>query len=192
MNDSLTDEEKEKFRLSLLLKELERINAIIEEMLLLAKPNKPNFKEQYIEEIIDEIFPLIKHSSENKKIEFSIQLDRQLVMVDSQQLKQVFHNLIRNSVESIQDIGKISIYSQLTTTEYLIYISDNGAGIPGSIQNSIFTPFTTSKDSGTGLGLAIVQRIIDNHSGSIRLISSKEGETIFLIKIPRSLSNKPT
>ena len=108
MNSSFTGREKEKFHLPLILKELERINAIIEEMLLLTKPSAPHYKEYYLEDIIDEILPLIRHSVEHKKVKFSIALERISMRVDGKQMKQVFHKLIRNSIESMEEQGHIS------------------------------------------------------------------------------------
>ncbi|WP_227938244.1 sensor histidine kinase [Alkalihalobacillus deserti] len=184
MSNSFKESEKEQFHLPLLLKELERINTIIEEMLLLTKPSAPHFKANYMDDIINEILPLIQHSTEHKNIKFSIDLERKSIKVDGKQMKQVFHNLIRNSIDSMNKGGSISIYSQTSVNEYQIYVKDSGTGIPPLIQPSIFDPFLTSKETGTGLGLTIVQRIINNHRGKIKLVSSTEEGTIFLITLP--------
>ncbi|GAE37432.1 sensor histidine kinase [Halalkalibacter akibai] len=184
MNSSFTGIEKEKFHLPLILKELERINAIIEEMLLLTKPSAPHFKELYLEDIINDILPLIRHSVEYKNVEFLIDLERVSMRVDEKQMKQVFHNLIRNSIESMEEESRISIYSRCTGNHYEIYVEDSGKGIPKFIQSSVFDPFLTSKETGTGLGLTIVQRIIDNHGGHIKLASSNEEGTTFVITLP--------
>ncbi|WP_052002481.1 sensor histidine kinase [Halalkalibacter wakoensis] len=184
MNRSFSGREKEKFHLPLILKELERINAIIEEMLLLTKPSAPHYKEFYLEDIINDILPLIRHSVEHKKVTFSIELERVPMRVDGKQMKQVFHNLIRNSIESMEEKGHISIYSRYKGNDYEIYVEDSGKGIPKYIQASVFDPFLTSKETGTGLGLTIVQRIIDNHGGKIKLTSSNEEVTTFVITLP--------
>ncbi|MFC0559622.1 sensor histidine kinase [Halalkalibacter alkalisediminis] len=184
MNRSFTGKEKEKFHLPLILKELQRINAIIEEMLLLTKPSAPHYKEFFLEDIINDILPLIRHSVEHKNIKFSINLERISMRVDGKQMKQVFHNLIRNSIDSMDDQGNIFIYSRSKADEYEIYVKDSGKGIPEFIQASVFDPFLTSKEKGTGLGLTIVQKIIDNHDGKIKLASSSEEGTTFLITLP--------
>ncbi|MGN7938620.1 ATP-binding protein [Virgibacillus sp. 6R] len=182
MNQSLSESNKDQFHLPLIMKEIERINVIIEEMLLTSKPGAPITKEVYIEEIIKEFLPLIVESSED--IHFSIQLNQTPVNVDVKQIKQVFHNMIRNSIEAMGGKGKISITSQVDDNFYKIYMMDNGPGIPEQVRETMFEPFSTSKENGTGLGLVIVKRIIENHQGSIKLLNSTEEGTTFQISIP--------
>lgn len=182
MNQSLSESNKDQFHLPLIMKEIERINVIIEEMLLTSKPGAPITKEVYIEEIIKEFLPLIVESSED--IHFSIQLNQTPVNVDVKQIKQVFHNMIRNSIEAMGGKGKISITSQVEDNFYKIYMRDNGPGIPEQVRETMFEPFSTSKENGTGLGLVIVKRIIENHQGSIKLLNSTEEGTTFQISIP--------
>ncbi|WP_227521977.1 sensor histidine kinase [Bacillus solitudinis] len=184
MNHSFTEEDKQKFYVPLLLMELKRINSIIEEMLMLTKPSAPILKKVYLEDIFNEILPLIEQSSVNELIEFQMNLERVALFIDEKQLKQVFYNVIRNSVEAMDGKGCISIYSKIKDGFYQIFLEDTGSGIPEVLQSSIFDPFLTSKESGTGLGLTIVERIIDNHHGVIKLVSSCETGTVFMIKLP--------
>ncbi len=180
MRQSLPEEDIKKYHIPLLLKEFERIDLIIEEMLLMAKPGAPKLKDAYMEDIMKEILPFY-----NQDIEFNINLDRIPLQMDVKQMKQVLYNLIRNSIDSMQDSnGKISIYSKTNHNSYSLFIEDTGSGIPKSMQNNIFNPFVTSKESGTGLGLTIVQRIIENHHGKIELFSSSSQGTTFLITLP--------
>jgi len=182
MNQSLSESNKDQFHLPLIMKEIERINVIIEEMLLTSKPGAPITREVYIEEIIKEFLPLIVESSED--IHFSIQLNQTPVNVDVKQIKQVFHNMIRNSIEAMGGKGKISITSEVEDNFYKIYMRDNGPGIPEQVRETMFEPFSTSKENGTGLGLVIVKRIIENHQGTIKLLNSTEEGTTFQISIP--------
>ncbi|MFC0472393.1 PAS domain-containing sensor histidine kinase [Halalkalibacter kiskunsagensis] len=184
MNQSFSDSVKQQYHIPLLLRELDRINSIIEEMLLLTKPSAPQLKETYMDDVINDILPLIQKSLKNQQIEITIDLHREQLLLDGKQMKQVFHNLIRNSIEAIEGKGKVSIYSKLDESCYQIYLEDNGKGIPSYLQGSIFHPFLTSKDSGTGLGLTIVQRIIDSHNGQIDLVSSSPKGTVFIISLP--------
>ncbi|MDQ0256622.1 two-component system sensor histidine kinase AtoS [Evansella vedderi] len=187
MNYSFSDKEKDQYHLPLLKKELERINSIIEEMLLLTKPSAPHFKEVYVEDIINDIVPLMSDLVEYKDISFHVNLHREALTIDEKQMKQVFHNLIRNSVEAMEAKGTITLTSKVIGGWYFIYLKDEGPGIPESVQSSIFDPFLTLKETGTGLGLTIVQRIIENHKGKIELkASSPEEGTTFVISLPRS------
>ncbi|MFC0272918.1 ATP-binding protein [Metabacillus herbersteinensis] len=183
MNQSITDEELSKYHLPLVMKEIERINSIIEDMLLLSRPGAPIVRKTLMEDITKDILPLIIQSS-NKKIDFTIDLDQVPLNVDVKQMKQVFHNLIRNCIEALKHKGHISIKSKIEDDYYHIFISDNGTGIPIEIKQSIYDPFLSSKEGGTGLGLTIVQRIIENHRGSIELVSSSEKGTTFKMSLP--------
>ncbi|MCM3196429.1 ATP-binding protein [Priestia megaterium] len=187
MNQSLSDEEKKRFYLPVLMKELERINYIIEEMLLLSKPGTPVMKKVSMQEIINELLPLITHSSkftEKDKLIFDVKLQPYILKVDEKQIKQVLHNLIRNSMEAMDGEGVITIYSQVHEDSYCLYIEDTGKGIPLHMQQSLYQPFSTSKDSGTGLGLPIAQRILESHGGQIKLLSTSSRGTVFVIKFP--------
>ncbi|PYZ92958.1 two-component sensor histidine kinase [Salipaludibacillus keqinensis] len=186
MNQSLSSGEREQYRVPLLLKELERINSIIEEMLMLTKPSAPNMKKVYLEDILQDILPLIKQSAGNEEIQFHIQLQPSPLYIDPAQMKQVLHNLVRNSVEAMDGSGEISITSEILDNKYQIFLQDTGPGIPENIKREIFDPFLTSKDSGTGLGLTIAQRILNNHEGKLELLSSSESGTCFLLELPFS------
>lgn len=184
MNQSLDDNEKSQYHLPLLMKELERINSIIEEMLLLSKPGTPIKKDTCLKDVLEEILPLISDSSDNVKI--NINMDRTMISIDQKQIKQVFHNLIRNSIEAVGCKGEIHIYSQIKNGYFQIYIKDNGPGIPVDIREKIFEPFTSSKEDGTGLGLMIVKRIVENHNGGITIHETTGQGTTFLIELPLS------
>ncbi|MBE4907170.1 sensor histidine kinase [Bacillus luteolus] len=179
-----SEENSKKLQLPLMLKELDRINSIVEDMLMMAKPGVPTLKEAYIEDILNEILPFYRESQGTKNIQFEVNVTRLPLLLDTRQIKQVLYNLIRNSCEAMGERGKLSIYSVVEGNMYLLFIKDNGAGIPENIRERVFEPFLTSKETGTGLGLIIVQRIIENHHGTIELYSSSEKGTTFLISIP--------
>ncbi|MGQ4667480.1 ATP-binding protein [Metabacillus halosaccharovorans] len=182
MNQSLGDKEKNQYHMALLMKELERINSIIEEMLLLSKPGAPIKKEVCLQSVLEEFLPLIIDSSED--ITIHINLIHRTVPIDSKQMKQVFHNLVRNSIEAMRGQGEIRIYSQVSDNYFQIYVKDNGPGIPYDLKEKIFDPFTSSKEDGTGLGLMIVKRIVENHDGHISVHETSSDGTIFLIELP--------
>lgn len=181
MKQSFTEKDKNKYQIPLLLKEFDRINTIVEEMLLIAKPGAPVLKSVFLEDIVKEIpyFPAIQEG-----ISLSIELERVPLMVDAKQMKQVFYNLIRNGREAMKGEGAISIYSKQLDNVYQIFVKDTGSGISEKMKQTIFDPFVTSKDSGTGLGLTIVQRIIENHHGKIEVQESSAAGTTFLITLP--------
>lgn len=187
MKETISEREKEKYQIPLLLRELDRINGIIEEMLLTAKPSAPMVTEAYMEDIVREILPLFQQTS--PQLQWHIRLERIPLLIDPKQMTQVLYNLLRNSIEAMKGHGTISIYSRVDHDRYEMYIEDSGNGIPKEIQPTLFDPFITTKESGTGLGLTIVKRIVENHGGTIELYKSNEKGTTFLLTLPRKNGN---
>ncbi|MBS6396412.1 MAG: GHKL domain-containing protein [Clostridiales bacterium] len=103
---------------------------------------------------------------------------------DPVRLKQVFINLLRNSMESITERGRITLKVFTHDKRLMIAVRDNGCGIPPEQQQTIFRPFVTYKENGTGLGLSIVRRIIEAHNGTIHLKSTVGKGTEFQIYLP--------
>ncbi|MCH7783536.1 HAMP domain-containing histidine kinase [candidate division KSB1 bacterium] len=102
---------------------------------------------------------------------------------------QVMMNLLSNAIDAVPEKGEIFIKTEKIDSFLKITIKDNGPGIPQSLHSKIFDPFYTTKEigKGTGLGLYISKDIIDNHKGSLSILSSKPGEgAIFEIKLPHS------
>ncbi|KAA0548519.1 sensor histidine kinase [Bacillus sp. BGMRC 2118] len=188
MRQSFSDNDKERYQIPLMLLEFERINSIIDEMLSIAKPQKPSLVESYMEDVVQDVLALHQQTA-SQSINFDVNLERIPLFLDKRQMTQVLYNLIRNSSEAIGCAGEISIYSNVTEDSYQLFMKDNGSGIPVELQKTIFEPFLTSKDSGTGLGLTIVQRIMENHNGSINLYESSEAGTTFIITLPLNLKD---
>ncbi|MDX5474190.1 MAG: sensor histidine kinase [Bacillaceae bacterium] len=181
MKQSFTTEASSKFQVPLLLKEFERINTIVEEMLMIAKPGAPMLKEVTVKEILNEIPNLFENSP---GVTLNVDLDDTPLLLDAKQMKQVFYNLLRNSKDAMNGNGSISIYSERKEKSYQLFVEDTGSGIDKGMLKSLFDPFSTSKETGTGLGLTIVQRIIENHNGKIEVHSSSSKGTTFLITLP--------
>ncbi|MGE0999737.1 ATP-binding protein, partial [Bacillus sp. Gnz1/3] len=115
---------------------------------------------------------------------FSTELDDILVHIDRHELVQVFLNLFQNAVDA-QGEKKLSIQITSYRLDNFVRITftDNGTGIPPAIQEYIFDPFFSTKDSGTGLGLSVTKKIIQNHNGTLKMTSNEDGTT-FTISIP--------
>ncbi|MCF6137336.1 PAS domain S-box protein [Pseudalkalibacillus berkeleyi] len=170
----------------LMLSEVERINLIVSEFLLLAKPQSSNFKETEINELFNHLLALVDSQAIMENVELSLEIDEEIPKIygDSNQLKQVFLNYIKNAIEACSTGGQIDISVSTKLDMVEIKIKDNGSGIKEDHLNKIGTPFFTTKEKGTGLGLMISERIISNHKGTVRF-ESKEGlGTTVTIHIP--------
>jgi len=140
--------------------------------------------------LIDECISLIKHQLTKKKIDISRQYNSvPKVVIDSNQMKQVFINILMNSIESM-DQGRIAIelnsISENNSKFTQIRLSDEGPGIQTDILKKIFDPFFTTKRNtgGTGLGLSITRGIIEKHNGGIRIDSELGAGTTVTINLP--------
>jgi two-component system, sporulation sensor kinase A len=161
--------------------EINRIELILSELLLLSKPQDMKFKLANLKDIVRHVKALIDtHANMNNiQVELNYLSDIQKFICDENQLKQVFINFLKNSIESMPKGGKIII--NVTTEEsssIKIQFIDQGSGIPKEHLARIGQPFFTTKENGTGLGLMISMKIIENHKGKINILSSKKGTTI--------------
>ncbi|WP_163537717.1 ATP-binding protein [Gracilibacillus sp. YIM 98692] len=184
MAETLQEEDLEKFNYTLMMKEMDRLYSIVEQMLLMSKQNEPNKEKIKIKQVLEELVPLLTNTLHAKGIDLSVQLQDECIYADAKQLKQVLLNLIRNSMEAIESGGNIRISSQVKGKHYELFVEDDGSGIPEHIKKSLFEPFSTSKSNGTGLGLNVVKKIITNHGGDIKVYRSDERGTVFQITFP--------
>lgn len=128
-----------------------------------------------VDDVVDNLKPIIKNK--NIKLEINIPDEELYIDADYNRLKQVFINLIKNSIEAIPENkdGKISIYYERNENDVTIYITDNGIGMSDEVLKKINEPFFTTKTNGTGLGTSLSMEIIKAHNGKINY-SSKENE----------------
>lgn len=165
-----TMEENEHY-FEIVFSELSRIELILSELLMLAKPQQNAVKERVnLKKIISEVTALLETQANLKGIfiKTDYEHDSMYINGDQNQLKQVFINLIKNAVESMPDGGTVHII--MTEDEYSVNVTvkDEGDGIPENVLKRIGEPFLTTKEKGTGLGLMVTFNLIKNHQGADR------------------------
>lgn len=169
-------------------KELESLQKIVNDFLSFARPVELQMQVVPIENLLRECVQEVRVSFPTSTFDITVDGNFRNVMGDELMLRQVFLNLIRNAVESIDGKpgpGKINIRGTTSANGKftMIDIRDNGGGILHENLSKIFTPFFSTKQSGAGLGLAIVQKLILQHNGTISVDSTAEG-TLFRIQLP--------
>ncbi|RBW68191.1 ATP-binding protein [Bacillus taeanensis] len=174
------------FHLSIMESELERIQSIVNEFLMLAKPQKTNYQENNLEELFQHVIFLLKTQASSQNITINYEQDETVspVHCDGNQLKQVFINIIKNATEAMPNGGNIDISIKKREDHTLIRIKDDGTGIPQDVLSKLGEPFYTTKETGTGLGLMICFRIIEQHNGNISIESEEGNGTTFEIELP--------
>lgn len=182
----------------LIVREAERINRIIEELLNLSRRRKAQLEEINIGQLLNEIVTLQKTTAPDRNIHFKWQLDPSIpdISGDRDLLTSLFLNLIKNGCEATPDHSEILVQSGIDTEYHLslpgsrpiqmvqISIYDQGSGISASEREKIFTPFYTTKTGGNGLGLPICQKIVSDHGGLLQLIDRAEGGTQVKVLLP--------
>jgi PAS domain S-box-containing protein len=175
----------------IMLSELDRINLIVGEFLILAKPHMVNYSNKDINQIIKHVVTLIGSQAIMNNIHLDYKLAKNLpdVSCEENQLKQVIINLIKNAIEAMPDGGTITVESGMHDTDHLfIKITDEGKGIPEDILAKLGEPFYTTKEHGTGLGLMVCYKIIENHLGQLKVYSEVGNGTTFEIILRTTLS----
>ena len=172
--------------LSIILKEVDRINIIAGEMLILGKKQEVVFQRIDVRESIRQVYTLMKAQTNIDSIElFYEEMDQPIIiMANETQMKQVFINIVKNSIEAIKERGKITIAVEIEENEAVLTVTDNGIGMETERLQRIGELFYSTKEKGTGIGLAVCQKIIHRHHGEIFFESEKNKGTIVTIRIP--------
>ncbi len=174
-------------KLQAIQRNIDRIDKIVCGLLNFSHPLRSNFDYRNVNEIIERLEPILKHSlPENIKIIKKYDPKLPQSWFDSDCLEQVFLNLISNAIRAMKYGGELYITTSFNSTQegIIIRFEDTGVGIPEGNLKKIFKPFFTTYKEGTGLGLSICQNIIKEHKGNISVESKLGKGTIFTIFLP--------
>ncbi|MBO7743956.1 PAS domain S-box protein [Paenibacillus sp. MWE-103] len=172
--------------LEIMLSELERINTIVSEFMLLAKPEQAmNHQRKDLRKLIEDILTLLNPQALLNNVEVQTDFDPEVraIQCDEAQMKQVFVNVIKNAIEAMPNGGQLAIQVKPKNKRHvMIRFVDQGAGIPKERLSKLGEPFYSTKEKGTGLGLMMCYKIIEAHRGEL-LVKSKlnKGTTIDVV-----------
>jgi signal transduction histidine kinase len=173
--------------LEIIVAEIGRIDNLITEFQMLARPPKePVFEKVDICKLLHDIAFLMEGQLHNKNAALDVKLPTSDcdAFGDVSQLKQVFINLLKNAVEAVPAGGKVVITVGKRQGMMAITVEDNGNGIPQEIIGKLGTPFFTTKENGTGLGLSVCYSIVQSHGGKISVSSQADQGTTFTVLLP--------
>lgn len=176
--------------LDIIIKEVDRINSLVQELLDLSRPRECVFSPFNIHRSLDDVLRLLERTLAEKSISVKREFDPSLpaVRMDPARVRQVFLNLLNNSIESMPQGGEITIGTEFflnfrmdtpvipefTQDMVRVEIKDSGMGLEKDSAEKLFTPFFTTKQNGTGLGLAVSFKIIQDHGGTIQLSNRED------------------
>lgn len=167
--------------------EVRRLDGIISHFLEALRPRPPDLAQVNLAEVLAEVLRFQEGEFKDRKVALEAEIPATLppVLADKEQLKQVFFNLTKNALESMQPGGALRIRSRADDDSVYLLFGDTGAGIRQEDLTRLFQPYFTTKPGGSGLGLMIVQRIMREHGGHVG-IESKEGVgTVVTLQFPR-------
>lgn len=186
-----------------IIRQVNRMDDLLKTLFSYARPKSPVPSKCRVQDIINEVKPLLEQRFDNNGIEFiqDYAPDLPAVYVDFQQIQQVFINLFLNALDAMPAGGKLTVSARPAWTllkqidrrgqrpnHRVLYsqvnITDSGEGIPRENLQAIFDPFFTTKPQGSGLGLSIVYRIIEEHNGDIQVQSEVGKGTTFALLLP--------
>jgi signal transduction histidine kinase len=178
----------------LVANELNRLERIVKDFLLFARPSEPELQvvpaDQPLREVRELLAPQLDKSNIRLNLEPSLPAQ---IKVDPQQIKQVLINLVQNAADSIGHDGLVMLrarpdrkrLAEHETDVVILEVADTGKGIPPDVQKRLFDPFFTTKESGTGLGLSIAARIVEKHGGMLQYQTQVNHGTTFGIVLRR-------
>ncbi|MEN8143148.1 MAG: ATP-binding protein, partial [Thermodesulfobacteriota bacterium] len=175
----------------IMLKEVDRLNATVNEILQFSKGKILFGKDQPAEslsEVISRVIRLLEPHLRKKIVALQVDScpEADTFLVDGGKMSQVFLNIILNAIDVLEMDGRINLIIRAEEKEMVIVVSDNGPGIPENMRQDIFQPFVSAKEHGTGLGLSISAKIIEGIGGQISVSESGEGGACFAVSLPRA------
>lgn len=169
--------------------EMHRIEVILSELLVLAKPQVSQKSSIDLQPILIDVITLLEAQANMKNIMISSKmLNSGIVVGDPYQLKQVFINFLKNAIESMSDGGTIQVELAETELHYHISFKDEGCGIPEHLLTKIGEPFYSTKEKGTGLGMMVSRRIVQEHGGSFTIHSKVGVGTTIDVKLLKKVT----
>jgi signal transduction histidine kinase len=141
-----------------------------------------------VNRLILQVIDLHGEEMEKKQITFEDHLDRTIPSIhgDSERLYRAFSNLVINAIQAMPNGGSLTISSRQEHSSSMVKITfrDTGIGMDEVTSKNLFNPFFTTKEKGVGLGMAITHKVVEDHRGTIEVMSEKENGATFVLCLP--------
>ncbi|WML53707.1 PAS domain S-box protein [Neobacillus sp. PS3-12] len=172
--------------LSIILDEIERVNMIVEDFMVLAKPKAVELEEKNVIPVIKNVVSLLEFEARKRHVRLHLECEAEIIQIecDENRLKQVFLNFIKNGIEAMPNGGDLYVRTFIKDNNVQISIQDTGVGIPEDKLKKLGEPFFTTKKNGNGLGLMVSFKIIESHNGKVFIESEPNKGTTFNIFLP--------
>jgi len=168
---------------------LDALNQLVKDLLLFARPPRPNPIVVDVGLILQATASLLKEDAAHRDVRVDVRGHRVDVFADVELMKIVFINLFINAAQAMRGKGVVEVAVESSDGMCRVAVSDAGSGIPPEIRHKLFTPFSTTKARGTGLGLVTVKRLVEAHSGRVHVDSPDGGGTTLTVFLPLAPRN---
>ncbi len=182
---------KEKEVLAEVVERLDTLNALIDDLLVFARPTQPRFAPLALLPVLEGSAQLLELEPALSGISIEVTGPESIVNGDATLLQRLFHNLLLNAAHAMDGRGIIRVEVAPGDNTCELRIRDTGPGIPPDVRDRVFEPSFTTKSRGTGLGLSIAKRGIEHHQGTISLDCPAEGGTVVTIVLPLEHAHTP-
>ena len=176
---------------TIIVEEVENLEGLLKEMLDFTSPKAPALQRTDLNAVITALANVHRDELRQRKVTLALELAPRLphVLADRNQMQRVFLNLWQNALQAIDEappdrLRKLTIQTWRDGTTVKVAFTDTGAGVPGDVLPNIFTPFFTTKPRGTGLGLAVAKKVIDDHRGTVHVMTERDAGTTLVIAVP--------
>jgi PAS domain S-box-containing protein len=176
--------------LNIILDEIERVNMIVEDFMVLAKPKAVELEEKNVIPVIKNVVSLLDFEARKRHVWLHLECEAEIIQIecDENRLKQVFLNFIKNGIEAMPNGGDLYVRTFIKDNNVQISIQDTGVGIPEDKLKKLGEPFFTTKKNGNGLGLMVSFKIIESHNGKVFIESEPNKGTTFNIFLPAKIA----
>jgi len=195
LKEELGDTTQNRALMGIVLREVQRLNSLIADFLLFARPISPGRERIHLNRLFEEIFQMLTNSPEfSALIRLETQFEDDLyIQGDPNQVRQVFWNLLVNAAQAMPEGGLLRVRARKAFPRAPVpggrnygevSVIDSGMGIGEEAIGKVFDPFFTTKEKGTGLGLSIVHSIVESYGGKITVQSQRGRGSVFTVVLP--------
>ncbi len=168
-------------------KEITRLEDLTTQFLEYARPPRPSWAEDSMNDIAKSVTQLVRKGAERSQVRVQCVLDEGVGLcdMDSNRIRQVVLNLALNAIQAMPEGGLLRLTTRHDEETIYLAVEDSGPGLSPEAREHLFEPFFTTKEKGTGLGLAVVYQWVQRHGGEVRVSDSVLGGACFTVVLPR-------
>jgi signal transduction histidine kinase len=183
LREELVDNPEQRRHVARIERELDHLSLVVEDFLAYARRGPPELRPVELRALLGEVAELVA-GSEVIVVVDGVQGDDVKALADRAHLRRALLNLARNAVQATPAGGRVRLAVRRDGERARIDVTDTGRGIPAAEREKIFAPFYSTKDEGVGLGLAFVKEIVDEHGGTLEVVSEVDRGTTFTLWLP--------